>query len=139
MLRIILLLSFLLSAYSVVPIMSMTRRIYYSRTQYLVPCTVCKNALLNEMEYPSSYATEFIKKAPVACEDAAKNKFEQQGCIDLLTKHARSFVNGQRRGDSVHSSCAHTLVTDCTPSETKFTILCDKKKKKGYCHIIPTD
>jgi len=91
------------------------------------------------MQTPSSHASEFIKKAPSACKAVVKNKIEEQACISLLTKNSREFVKGQRRGDSVHSSCVTTLSTDCIQSESKFAILCDQRKKKGYCHVIPTD
>lgn len=118
---------------AVIPVMSLTRR------PYTLPCNVCTNALLNEMESPSQFPSQFQKKAPAACDDATKNPKERDACVSLLKKNARVFVKDQRRGEAVRDSCANTLATDCVLTENRFTILCDKKRKNGQCHVIPSD
>jgi len=89
------------------------------------------------MKSPSLYPIDFEKKAPEACKHATSNFFKQQACVSLLTQNSHQFVKDQRKGLSVHSSCVATYLTDCIESETKFAILCDQRKKKGYCHAIP--
>ena len=113
----------LVSVSAVIPMMSLTR------TQYLLPCNVCTKALLYEMESPSVTADDFIKKASNACHRSTLLHREQEACIFLLRKHARTFVQDQRRTQSVYSTCAQTTETDCK-------IRCDKRKKRGYCHVI---
>ena len=123
--------------HAVTPMMSLVRRVHYSRTQYLVPCDICTSALLYEMKYPSANHIEFEKKAPEACLHATNSKFKQQACISLLTRNSHRLVKDQRKGLSVHSSCLNTFMSNCIESETKYAILCDQHKKKGYCHVIP--
>jgi len=108
-----------------------------ARTQYLLPCNVCTDALLNSMESPSSYAFEFEKKVPLACITATHDKKEQDACMSLLTKYSRSFVRDQNMGRPVHQSCVATYATNCT--KNRAVVLCDKKKKRGYCHVISLD
>ena len=115
---------------AVIPMMSLTRR------PYTLSCKVCTNALLNEMESPSQFPSQFVKKAPAACDDATRIMNERYVCVSLLKKNARAFVKDQRRGEAVHNSCANTLATDCVLAENRFTILCDKKRKNGQCHVI---
>ena len=116
--------------HAVIPMMSLTRR------PYTLPCNVCTNALLNEMESPSQFPSQFVKKAPAACDEATRISQERYVCVTLLKKNARAFVKDQRRGEAVHHSCANTLATDCVLAENRFTILCDKKRKNGQCHVI---
>jgi len=123
--------------HAVVPMMSMVHRVHYSRTQYLLPCKVCVNALLEEMKSPSTNVDTFIEKAPYSCAQATDNHHIQQACVAVLKNNAYPLLANQRRGYSVHSSCLATFATDCTESQTKFAVLCDKRKKKGYCHTIP--
>ena len=118
---------------AVVPVMSLTRR------PYTLSCRVCTNALLNEMESPSQFPSQFVKKAPAACDDATRITHERYVCVSLLKKNARAFVKDQRRGEAVHNSCANTLATDCVLAENQFTILCDRKRKNGRCHVITSD
>jgi hypothetical protein len=115
---------------AVIPVMSLTRR------PYTLPCNICTNALLNEMESPSQFPSQFAKKAPAACDEATKNTYERYVCVTLLKKNARAFVRAQRRGEAVRDSCANTRVTNCVLEENRFTILCDKKRKNGQCHVI---
>ena len=105
-----------------------------ARTQYLLPCNVCTDALLNAMESPSRYALEFERKVPLACEDATRDKKERDACVSLLTKYSRTFVKGQINGDPVRQSCIDTYATNC--SKNNVVVLCDKRKKRGYCHVI---
>ena len=142
--RIIILLSFILSTFALIHIRSIVRYVVQNptpsvmiRTQYLLPCKVCTTALLNAMEFPSRYSLDFEKKAPHACTGATRNKKEQDGCIALLTKHSRAFVKAQNIGEPVHLSCADTSSTNCV--KNGIVVLCDKRKKKGYCHMISLD
>jgi hypothetical protein len=130
MLRILFLLFVIHNVDAVIPMMSLTRR------PYTLPCNVCTNALLNEMESPSQFPSQFVKKAPAACDEATRVSQERYVCVTLLKKNARVFVKDQRRGEAVHNSCANTLATDCVLAENRFTILCDKKRKNGQCHVI---
>lgn len=123
--------------HAVIPMMSMVHRSHYSRAQYLLPCNVCTRALLEEMKSPSDNTDIFIKKAPISCDHATNDKYIQQACVAVLTKNAYPLLSNQRRGYSIHSSCVNTFATDCKESQTKFAVLCDKRKKKGYCHTIP--
>lgn len=108
-----------------------------ARTQYLLPCNVCTDALLNSMESPSNYAFEFEKKVPLACITATHDKKEQDACMSLLTKYSRAFVRDQIMGRPVHQSCIATYATNC--AKNNVVVLCDKKKKRGYCHVISVD
>jgi len=108
-----------------------------ARTQYLLPCNVCTNALLNSMESPSSYAFEFEKKVPLACATATQHKHEQDACVSLLTKYSRTFVRDQNIGRPVQESCVATYATNC--AKNNVVVLCDKRKKRGYCHVISVD
>ena len=108
-----------------------------ARTQYLLPCNVCTDALLNSMESPSSYAFEFEKKVPLACITATQDKKEQDACMSLLTKYSRTFVRDQNIGRPVQESCIATYATNCP--KNKVVVLCDKRKKRGYCHVISMD
>jgi hypothetical protein len=108
-----------------------------ARTQYLLPCNVCTNALLNSMESPSSFAFEFEKKVPLACATATHHKNEQDACVSLLTKYSRTFVRDQNMGRPVQESCVATYATNCPKNNA--VVLCDKRKKRGYCHVISVD
>ncbi len=108
-----------------------------ARTQYLLPCNVCTNALLNSMVSPSSFAFEFEKKVPLACVTATQHKNEQDACVSLLTKYSRTFVRDQNIGRPVHQSCVATYATTCPKNNA--VVLCDKRKKRGYCHVISID
>lgn len=147
--RILLVFSLVVSSLALIHIRGIARRAIQvstphllARTQYLLPCSVCTNALLNSMESPSSFAFEFEKKVPLACVTATRDKNEQDACISLLTKYSRTFVRDQNMGRPVHQSCIATYATNCVKNNN--VVLCDKRKKKGYCHVIsmgviPTD
>lgn len=134
--RLLILLIGVYTACAVIPVMSMTRRVAYARTQYMVPCKVCTAALLNELKSPSVSSVEFQKKARPACIGATPNRFEQDACLSLLLKKSRDLVHHQRRGDSVHSACVETTLTDCVQAQYRYSILCDNQKR-GDCHAIP--
>jgi len=123
--------------HAVVPMMSMVQRIHYARTQYLLPCKVCVNALLEEMKSPSANTNVFIKKAPHSCERASNHKFIQQACVSVLRNNAFPLLANQRRGFSVHRSCVNTFATDCVESQTKYAVLCNKGKRNEKCETIP--
>ena len=142
--RILLVFSLVVSSLALIHIRTIARRVVQAptphllaRTQYLLPCNVCTHALLNAMESPSRYALEFEKKVPIACERATNNKKEQDACVSLLTKYSRAFVKGQINGDPVQQSCVDTYATTCIKNNV--VVLCDNRKKKGYCHVISTD
>ena len=147
--RILLVFSLVVSSLALIHVRGIARRAVQvptphllARTQYLLPCSVCTNALLNSMESPSSFAFEFEKKVPLACVAATRDKNEQDACVSLLTKYSRTFVRDQNIGRPVHQSCVATYATNCVKNNN--VVLCDKRKKKGYCHVIsmgviPTD
>lgn len=142
--RILIVFSLVASSLALIHLRGMARRAIQTpapyllaRTQYLLPCNVCTNALLNSMESPSSYAYEFEKKVPLACVAATHHKQEQDACVSLLTKYSRTFVRDQNIGRPVHQSCVATYATNC--AKNNVVILCDKRKKRGYCHVISTN
>jgi hypothetical protein len=139
--RILLVFSLVVSSFALIHIRGLARRAIQTptpnllaRTQYFLPCHVCTNALLNSMESPSSYAFEFEKKVPLACASATRDKKEQDACVSLLTKYSRTFVRDQNIGRPVQESCVATYATNCPKNNV--VILCDKRKKRGYCHVI---
>ncbi len=139
--RILLVFSLVVSSLALIHIRTIAQRAVQAptphllaRTQYLLPCNVCTDALLNAMESPSVFALDFEKKVPIACERATNHKKEQDACVSLLTRYSRAFVRDQNNGRPVHQSCVATYATDCVKNNV---VLCDKRKKRGYCHIIP--
>ena len=132
MLRIILLVLSIHTVHAVSPMMSNVRDVHYTSKPYLLPCTVCTSAVLEEMKSPSVTASDFEEKAPKACEHATSDKWERHVCVSILTENARRFVKAQRRGDPVHSSCFDTYDTDCTASNV--IIRCDDIK--GRCRAV---
>jgi len=139
--RILLVFSLVVSSFALIHIRGLAHRAaqtptpyLLARTQYFLPCHVCTNALLNSMESPSSYAFEFEKKVPLACVSATRDKKEQDACVSLLTKYSRTFVRDQNIGRPVQESCVATYATNCPKNNA--VILCDKRKKRGYCHVI---
>jgi len=137
MIRIILLYSLILSVYAVGPILSMTRRMFYSRTQYLLPCNVCTNALLYQSYSPSHTFMEFEKKLKKSCSLASSIPTEQHACVAILTKYSHPLVKDQMKGVSFQRSCVSTFNTNCIETEAKFAVMCDQRKKKGQCQVIP--
>jgi hypothetical protein len=142
--RIILVFSLVVSSLALIHIRGLAQRAIQTptpyllaRTQYLLPCNVCTDALLNSMESPSSYAFEFEKKVPLACATATHHKHEQDACVSLLTKYSRTFVRDQNIGRPVQQSCFATYATNCAKNNA--VVLCDKRKKRGYCHVISVD
>lgn len=87
------------------------------------------------MESPSMYVIDFERKATTACHGATNDKKEYQACVSLLIKHSYIFVRDQHIGEPVHQSCLSTSATNCVKNEV--VVLCDKRKKKGLCHVIP--
>jgi len=102
--------------HSVVPMMSMTRRVQYVRTQFLVPCEICKHAVADKIEYGHHPRQ--------ACMVATKNHFQQDVCVSLLRTTLK--------GHSPHEICINTKMTDCTTT----SILCDIRVKNGVCHVV---
>ena len=142
--RILIVFSLVVSSLAFIHIRGLARRAVQAptpyllaRTQYLLPCNVCTDALLNSMVSPSSYAFEFEKKVPLACVTATQHKNEQDACVSLLTKYSRTFVRDQNIGRPVQESCVATYATNCPKNNA--VILCDKRKKRGYCHVISMD
>ena len=127
MLRIFLL-SFLVSVLAVVPLMSIVRTPY--RTPVLLSCTTCKEALQN---IASSHSlTDFSSRISDACRDATTDESENSRCIQTLYQHNELLFANQRRFIPSEASCYRIKATNCHP----MTILCDRRKKKGYCHVI---
>ena len=102
--------------------------------QYVLPCKVCTNALLNAMESPSRYTLEFMRKAHVACNGAARNKTEKYACLSLLMENSRSFVKDQINGEPVHQSCAATSATTCMKHTV--IVICNHINDGGECRMI---
>ena len=127
MLRICLL-SILVSVMAVVPLMSIVRNPH--RTPVLLSCTTCKEALQN---IASSHSlTDFSSRVPEACRDATTDESDYRRCVQTLHQHSEILFVNQRRFIPSEASCYRIKATNCHP----MTILCDRRKKKGYCHVI---
>ena len=127
MLRICLL-SILVSVVAVVPLMSIVRNPH--RTPVLLSCTTCKEALQN---IASSHSlTDFSSRVPEACRDATTDESDYRRCVQTLHQHSEILFVNQRRFIPSEASCYRIKATNCHP----MTILCDRRKKKGYCHVI---
>lgn len=135
--KIILILSCLVIAVAVVPAVSGAGRVYYSRTQYLLPCDICMKALRLGLRHPSSTPEEFIMHAESDCLDVTSDRYIQQACITVLGKNAEMLWKDQHRTESVHHSCSRTDATSCKESKASYAVHCDKRKKRGFCHVIP--
>lgn len=137
MIRILLLLFITGYAHTVTPMVTIVRRVHYSRTQYLVPCIICQKALLYQMKSPSPNHIVFQERATEACRQATPQAFQQKACISLLTRNARLLLREQRKRELTHRSCVRTFMTDCVEYQARFAVVCDDKKKKDNCHAIP--
>ena len=127
MLRIFLL-SFLVSVLAVVPLMSIVRR--PPNTPVLLSCTTCKEALQN---IASSHSlTAFSSRISDACRLATTDESDHRKCTQTLHQHRDILFANQRRFVPSEASCYRIKATNCHP----MTILCDRRKKKGYCHVI---
>ena len=127
MLRIYLL-SLLVSVMAVVPLMSIVRR--PPHTPVMLSCTTCKEALQN---IASSHSlTDFSGRISDACRDATSDESENSRCVQTLYQHNELLFANQRRFIPSEASCYRIKAMNCHP----MTILCDRRKKKGYCHVI---
>jgi hypothetical protein len=135
--RIILLLLLITGACAVGPMLSMTRRMYYSRAQYLLPCDICINALKYHSYSPSHTFGEFQKKINGACHHATSEAFAYQACTAILKKYSHPLLKDQMTGVPFQKSCVSTFNTNCVASTANFTVFCDQRKKKGFCQVIP--
>jgi hypothetical protein len=124
------LLSFLVSVLAVVPLLSMVRKTHYSSTPVMISCTTCKEAL-HHMATSKSVAA-FSSRVPHACQLATIDETERIGCVQTLYQHSELLFANQQRFIPSEASCYHVKATNCHP----MTILCDRRKKKGYCHVI---
>jgi hypothetical protein len=115
----------------------MNGRTVYSRTQYLLPCDICINALKYQSYTPSPHVVQFQKKINSACRYATSEIFQQQSCVAILTKYSHPLVNDQMKGVSFQKSCVRTFTTNCVESTANFTVYCNRRKKKGHCQVIP--
>jgi len=128
--------SLLVSAVIAVPMLNMVHKIHLikngSRPHYsnMISCTTCKKAL-QDLIYSHSVAA-FSNRVPEACRHATTNKLDYIGCIQTLYQHRNVLFANQRRFIPSEASCYRIKATNCRP----VIIMCDQRKKKGYCHVI---
>ena len=127
MLRIFLL-SLLVSVSAVVPMLSMIRN--QPSTPTMISCTTCKEAL--QYMVTSDSVAAFSSRVPEACRRATTNRSDYIGCIQALYQHKNVLFANQRRFIPSEASCHRIKAVDCRP----MIIMCDQRKKKGYCHVI---
>ena len=121
--------------HAVVPMMTMVRRIYYSRTQYLLPCKVCVTAV--QQMKSSTDVNDFIQYVPHSCEMATQEAYAQTACIAILKRNAHALFSSSHHPQDAHHSCVHTYATDCIASQHSFSIVCHKKEENEQCHAVP--
>jgi hypothetical protein len=129
--------SLLVSVVVAAPMLNMVHKIHLikngSRPHYsstMISCTTCKKAL-QDLIYAHSVAA-FSNRVPEACHHATTNKLDYIGCIQTLYQHRNVLFANQRRFIPSEASCYHIKATNCRP----VIIMCDQRKKKGYCHVI---
>jgi len=105
-------------------------RIHYSSTSSMVSCTTCKKALQDLMFSPSVAA--FSSRISDACHGATTVESERIGCVQTLYYHSHILFANQQRFIPSEALCYRIKATNCHP----ITILCDRRKKRGYCHVI---
>lgn len=109
----------------------------FSRTQYILPCNVCINALLHHIKSPSHNVNEFIQKTHLVCNHATTFPFQQKACVYLLTRMADSFLKDQQNRVTAHQSCTNAYHSYCLDYNAHFIVHCNQRKKKGFCQVIP--
>jgi hypothetical protein len=138
MLRIFLL-SLIISAVMAAPLLNMVHKIhfikngsrpYYSSTSTMISCTTCKKAL-QDLIFSDSIST-FSSRITDACHSATAYKSERIGCIQTLYQHRNVLFANQQRFIPSEASCHRIKAANCRP----MIIMCDQRKKKGYCHVI---
>lgn len=138
MLRIFLL-SLLVSAVMAAPLLNMVHKIHlikngsrphYSSTPTMISCTTCKEAL-QYLIFSDSIAT-FSNHITYACHSATVDQSDYIGCIQTLYQHKNVLFANQQRFIPSEASCYHIKAANCRP----MIIMCDQRKKKGYCHVI---
>lgn len=133
MLRIFLL-SLIISAVMAVPLLNMVHKIHLikngSRTPTMISCTTCKKAL-QDLIYSHSVAA-FSNRVANACHSATTDQSERIGCIQTLYQHRNVLFANQQRFIPSEASCYRINAVNCRP----VIIMCDQRKKKGYCHVI---
>lgn len=136
-LKVTLILSCIVIVIAVVPAVSGAGRVYYSRTQYLLPCDICVSTLQRVKQHHSSTSEEFAMHVESDCLDVTSDRYIQQACISVLGKNAETLWKDQQKGEFIHSSCVRTSATSCKENKAKYAVHCDKRKKRGFCHVIP--
>ena len=63
---------------------------------------------------------------------ATAYKSERIGCIQTLYQHRNVLFANQQRFIPSEASCHRIKAANCRP----MIIMCDQRKKKGYCHVI---
>jgi hypothetical protein len=128
--------SLMVSAVVAAPMLNMVHKIHLikngSRPHYsnMISCTTCKKAL-QDLIYSHSVAA-FSNRVPEACRHATTNKLDYIGCIQTLYQHRNVLFANQRRFIPSEASCYRIKAVNCRP----VIIMCDQRKKKGYCHVI---
>jgi hypothetical protein len=108
--------------------MSIVRR--PPNTPVMLSCTTCKEALQN---IASSHSLrDFLSRISDACRDATSDESENSRCVQTLYQHNELLFANQRRFIPSEASCYRIKATNCRP----VIIMCDQRKKKGYCHVI---
>lgn len=129
MLRICLL-SLLVSTVMAAPLLNMVHKIHQSSTPTMISCTTCKEAL-QYLIFSDSIAS-FSNRVPEACHSATSDRSDYIGCIQTLYQHRNVLFANQRRFIPSEASCYRIKAVNCRP----MIIMCDQRKKKGYCYVI---
>jgi hypothetical protein len=128
--------SLLISVVIAVPMLNMVHKIHLIKNgsgphySTMISCTTCKKAL-QDLIYSHSVAA-FSNRITDACHSATAYKSERIGCIQTLYQHRNVLFANQRRFIPSEASCYRIKATNCRP----VIIMCDQRKKKGYCHVI---
>lgn len=135
--KVTLILSCLVIAVAVVPAVSGAGRVYYSRTQYLLPCDICIKAMRLGLNHASPTPEAFVMHAESDCLDVTHDRYIQQACITVLVRNADMLWKSQQNRENVYAACSRTAATTCKASNPNYAVHCDKRKKRGFCHVIP--
>jgi hypothetical protein len=131
--------SLLVSAVIAAPMLNMVHKIHlikngsrthYSSTSTMISCTTCKKALQDLIFSPSVAA--FSSRVADACRRATTDQSDYSGCVQALYQHSELLFANQQRFIPSEASCYRIKAVNCRP----MSILCDRRKKKGYCHVI---
>lgn len=133
MLRLVLFITLVISASSVVPMMSMVRKRTYLIESQALPCGICREAVQMQWNQSPTSVQEWMQDADASCKLATRNDPTKAGlCINALRKNAHTLM----KTDTLHSKvkCFHTGATDCDMI-TEWAVHCDHKRA-ARCKVM---